>query len=281
MAKAVCSKKDWLAIKVPAKDSHKGENGRLMIFAGSPTYHGSLSLAIKAAVRFCDLVYVYSASQNEELLNNLKMQSPNIIILNPRTIQLFFGRIDAFLAGPGWEQNKQNEMLLEKILKTEKPAAIDATALRILKPQMMHEKVLITPHAQEFEALFLMPANEENAKAMAKKYKCTILLKGTPDFICSARFSKENRTHHVGMTKGGTGDVLCGLAGALLSCGNSPYKSACAGAFLSGYSGLKLSGTMGAHYSSEDLVNYLPIGAKEIEDFGKGKKIKQNERGVN
>ncbi|MEM4707049.1 MAG: hypothetical protein QXL47_00375 [Candidatus Anstonellales archaeon] len=42
---------------IPAKNSHKGENGKLLIIAGSKQYHGSAVLAIQAAKRFVDLVY--------------------------------------------------------------------------------------------------------------------------------------------------------------------------------------------------------------------------------
>ena len=265
LSMSLCTKQDWLAIKEPAKDSHKGQNGRLMILAGSQTYHGSLILAINAAVRFCDLVYVFTNETNEALLTPLKAQTPNIIVLNPRNISQFFNSIDAFLAGPGWEQNEQNKLILEKILKTKKPVVIDATALHLLNLNLLHKNVLLTPHAREFSSLFSLEPNAQNAKTMAKKYGCTILLKGSTDYIVSKAFSKQNKSGNAGMTKGGTGDVLAGFAAALVSRGNSPYKSACATAYLNGYAGSCLLARMGTNYSSQDLSNELPLAAQSLK----------------
>jgi NAD(P)H-hydrate epimerase len=261
----ICDKRDWLGLKQPKSDSHKGQNGRLLIFAGSSIYHGSLILAIKTAVRFCDLVYVYTHESNEALILWLKEQSANIIVLTPRTISQFFSSIDAFLVGPGWEQNEQNCLILQKILKTKKPVVIDATALRLLNLSTLHKNVLLTPHTNEFESLFSLSANQQNAKLMAKKYKCTILLKGSTDIICSASHIKLNNTGNVGMTKGGTGDVLAGLCASVLSCSNSPYKSACACAYLNGYTAQLLEKKMGTNFSSEDLANELAIASNSLK----------------
>ncbi|MFH1307153.1 MAG: NAD(P)H-hydrate dehydratase [Candidatus Micrarchaeota archaeon] len=268
-----CSEKDWLAIKKPHPKSHKGQNGRLLIFAGSPLYHGALILAIKAAVRFCDLVYVYTNNENHPLVEKLKGATPNIILLNPRTISQFFTKIDAYLAGPGWEKNEQNKQLLSKLVETKKPLLIDASALFLLNLSLIHKNVLLTPHHAEFQSLFSLPPTPANAKKITKKYRCTILLKGPIDYISSPSYFKANNIHHVGMTKGGTGDVLAGLASALLSSGNSPYRAACAAAFLNGYAGVLLSKTKSAHYSSEDLAEMLASAANEIEKSSK--KIKE------
>ncbi|MFA5108801.1 MAG: NAD(P)H-hydrate dehydratase [Candidatus Micrarchaeia archaeon] len=264
MGTNITSKKDWLSLKPASKTSHKGENGRLLIFAGSPLYHGALILAINAAVRFCDLIYVFTSEQNVPLLNGLKEQSPNIIVLTPRSIQPFFSKIDAYLVGPGWEENEQNKSLLSKLLKTKNPIVIDATALKLLDLSLLHKNALLTPHAGEFESLFKLSANAENAKAMAKKYKCTILLKGPTDYIASPLRLKANTTHDVGMTKGGTGDVLAGLCAAIFSTQKSAYKSACAAAFLNGYAGTLLAKRMGPNYSSQDLANELAVAAHEL-----------------
>ena len=261
---AFCTKQDWLSIKKPQSFSHKGQNGRLLIFAGSSLYHGSLALAIKASVRFCDLVYVYTHESNESVISNLKLQSANIIVLTPRTVGQFFNSIDAFLVGPGWVQNEQNRLILQKILKTKKPVVIDATALHLLDMNFVHKNVLLTPHANEFESLFSLAPNEQNAKSMAKKYKCTILLKGPIDNICSPAYSKLNKTGNAGMTKGGTGDVLAGLCASLMACSNTAYKSACAGAFLNGYTAQLLENKMGLNFSSEDLANELSLASKSL-----------------
>jgi NAD(P)H-hydrate epimerase len=131
--------------------------------------------------------------------------------------------------------------------------------------KLLHLNVVLTPHAGEFKRLFGMSATAASVKAMAKKYSCVILCKGPTDYVASPTAFALNRTHHVGMTKGGTGDVLAGLTSALMASHTSPFQAACASAYLNGYAGVRLSKKMGAHFSSEDLVNELPTAAAALE----------------
>ncbi|VVC02037.1 ADP-dependent (S)-NAD(P)H-hydrate dehydratase [uncultured archaeon] len=260
-----CSPKDWRHMRKPKKDSHKGDNGRLLICAGSKQYHGSLVLAIRAAVRFCDLVYVYSPD-NEALTRKLKLSTPNIIVLaSARSLVKFMPRIDAVLAGSGWEESKKNRTLLSLLLKTKKPIALDAGAFGVLDKRMLHENVLLTPHRGEFMKLFGIKATAASVLAMAKKTGATILCKGHIDFISDGKHVCSNRIHDVGMTKGGSGDVLAGLCAALMADHNKPMRAACASAYLLGSCGLRLSKKMGTHYSSWDLVEELPLAAHTAE----------------
>ncbi len=260
-----CSASDWQSVRQPFSSSHKGDNGRLLVLAGSRQYHGSLILAVKAAVRFCDLVYVHSAAENKPLVQKIKSSSPNIIYLQAKALPAFFPRMDAFCVGPGWEKNKENKQMLLRILRTGKPAVIDATAFDLLDKKKLHANAVLTPHRGEFHRLFGRPASPASVRAMAKKYHCNILCKGPIDFIASPSSFALNRTHHVGMTKGGTGDVLAGLCAALLASHTSPFQTAKAAIYLNGYAGLRLSKKMGAHYSSEDLANELPVAARDLE----------------
>lgn len=260
-----CSAKDWLLLRKPKKESHKGDNGRLLIFAGSRQYHGSLIFAILAAVRFCDLVYVYCDKQNRTLVQRLKSATPSIIVLGKKGLKKFWKICDAFLMGPGWEDDAANRRLLLNAIKSKKPVVLDATALKMIKPNKLHQNVLITPHSGEFYALFGMKPTKRSVILAAKKYKCTILCKGPKDLIASPSLFKYNLVHHVGMTKGGSGDVLAGLAAALVASHNSLFRSACAAAYLNGLAGIRLSKKMGNYYSALDLANELPFAAKSIE----------------
>ncbi|PIT84472.1 NAD(P)H-hydrate dehydratase [Candidatus Micrarchaeota archaeon CG10_big_fil_rev_8_21_14_0_10_45_29] len=259
-----CTKRCWLAIKKPKKKSHKGENGKLLILAGSPLYHGALELAILAAVRFCDLIYVCTCKENRALIKKLKLLTPNIILLNKKTLPKFFPKMDAFLLGCGWEDNDENCILMENALNTKKPAVIDATALKMLNPDFLHKNCTLTPHAEEFKQLFSLPATAKSAKKMAKKFDCTILLKGPVDYIASKNKFIAVSGGNAGMTKGGTGDVLAGLCAALLAAGNPPHESAAAAAFLNKRAADELFKKMGAYYSSLDLASQLAFTAKKL-----------------
>ena len=260
-----CSPTDWLSLRQPKKSSHKGENGRLLILAGSSQYHGSLILAALAALRFCDLVYVHSTDENLALVSRLKRESPNLIVVKKPKLAEFWKKADAYLLGPGWEDNKTNRSLLARAIASGKPALLDASALHMLKTSQLNSNLLLSPHAGEFKSLFGMNANVPSVLLASKKFGCTILCKGLVDIISDRRHLALNCVHHAGMTKGGTGDVLAGLCAALLASHNDLFKSACAAAYLNGLSGLRLSKKMGMHYSSYDLVQELPKSAHALE----------------
>ncbi len=266
-----CTASDWLLLRQPEKASHKGENGRLLICAGSSQYHGSLILSILASVRFCDLVYVYCDKENQALVRRLKQATPNVIVLSSsRALSSFLPSIDSILAGPGWAVDSKNAAILARLLKTRKPIVLDAGALAILGGNrrllpLLHPSCVLTPHGGEFKKLFGKEAAAHSVLSAAKKTNSVILCKGPIDLISDGRRLCSNRVHHVGMTKGGTGDVLAGLCAVLLASHNTPFQSACAAAYLNGLAGLRLSKKMGAHYSSLDLANELPAAARAIE----------------
>ena len=60
---------------LPKPGSHKRQNGRLLIMAGSKKYHGALLYAIKAASRIVDLVYVLTTPENREMVEKLKSRT--------------------------------------------------------------------------------------------------------------------------------------------------------------------------------------------------------------
>ncbi len=265
MAVQSTSPSDVKALRKRKKDSHKGDNGKLLILAGSKDYHGSLILCVLAAMRFCDLVYVHSTDQNLALVRKLKEATPNVIVVEKARLDEFFGKADAYLLGPGWEENKTSERMLARAIASKKPVVLDASALHMLKPKMLEKNVLITPHGGEFRSLFGMRADEKSVKAMAGKYGCTILCKGAADLIASPQKFKTNKTHHEGMTCGGSGDVLAGLAAALAADHNELFAAACAGAYVNGLAGVRLSKKMGAHYAASDLAQELAPAARAAQ----------------
>ena len=108
---------------------------------------------------------------------------------------------------------------------------VDGGALQEMDVELLTEQMIVTPHAGEFKRMFGVKASANNAQSMAKKYGCLILLKGVADVVSDGRQQVEVRGGNEGMTKGGTGDVLAGLVGALY-CKNDAFLAATAGSFL-------------------------------------------------
>ncbi len=249
-------------LKKPSAESHKGQNGRVLVIAGSDKYHGALLLAIQAVSRIVDMVYVYSPD-NVKLVEKLKSEVAVFINVLPGELWNTADFVDAILIGPGLAENRSNKKILEKILSAKggpasswKNIVIDAAALWHVDPHLLHSNCVVTPHSREFENVFACDSKPENVEKMAKYYGCIIVLKGKYDYISDGKDLFENRTGNVGMTKGGTGDVISGLITGL-AAKNDTLTSALAGIYLTGLAGDRLYEKYGTFYNAEDVIQSL------------------------
>lgn len=242
----------------PAANTHKGQNGRVLIIAGSSKYHGALLMAVQTASRAADMVYVHSAAENLQLINQLKSEICTFISVEAGELWETVELVDSFLIGPGLEESKNTKKILNKILTkyNHKKTVIDATALWLADPDLLHHNCVVTPHSREFEKLFNCDPTPDNVLKMAKYYQCVVVLKGQYDYVSDGRELYENRTGNVGMTKGGTGDVVSGLTAAL-AAKNDVLTAALSGIYLTGLAGDKLQEKNGTFYNAEDVIRSL------------------------
>lgn len=249
----------------PNKKSHKGQNGRVLVIAGSKKFHGSLLLTVQAASRIVDMVYVHSVSSNMELIQKLRSEIATFIAVDENELRHIMELVDCIMIGPGLEESEETVILTKHILTnyTHKKTVVDATSFWHLNPEWLHKNCVVTPHTREFENTFKCPSIKENVLPMAKKNNCTIILKGQIDYISDGEQLYENHTGNVGMTKGGTGDVLVGIVGSLLAT-NDILTSALAGTYLSGLAGDRLYERVGTFYNAEDVIVELGRIWKEL-----------------
>ena len=258
------------------KNSHKGQNGRLLIIGGSKKYHGAPMLSIFGARRFVDLIYFFPGEKDQKLINSIGT-IPEVIVLEKIEEKEHY---DCVLIGVGLGENNVD---IEKIAKKSTKIIVDGDGLKLQvkflpKSSLANEiegqstlnekgeilqKVLvfpknciITPHEGEFRMLFGIDGSKENVEKMAKKYSITILKKGAVDIISDGKKTKENKIHNQGMTKGGTGDVLAGLVCAL-SCKNDNFKAAFEGARICGKAGNLCKKEFGLNFCASDLAEKL------------------------
>ncbi|MBN1941184.1 MAG: NAD(P)H-hydrate dehydratase [Candidatus Diapherotrites archaeon] len=249
-------------IKKPKPKSRKYQNGLTLIIAGSKQYHGSLVFSAITASRLVDIVFVCTSKENIPLIKRI---GPAMIVSPLSKAMERAKESDSILVGPGLEQNMANKRMVAKILKkfSKTPTVIDAGGLRLIKPNQVHSNCCLTPHSNEFKALFKEKMSAQSVLKNAKKFGCIIAGKGPIDFISNGKKLYCNYTGNQGMTKGGTGDTLAGLV-AGFAAKNHLLESALAAAYLNGCAGDELYKKNGQMYNAKDLMNMLPSCFKNL-----------------
>lgn len=245
----------------PGKDSHKGENGKLLVIGGSELFHAASMWALEVASRIVDMVFYSSVAVNEAIIRKQKERFHDGIVVPQGKVEEYIEEADCVLIGPGMERSAETKEKADYLLKKypDKKWVIDGGALQVMDKNLLNKEMIITPHHKEYEMLF----GKEPIELMAKQYSCTIVLKGREDIICDSKKCVVNRTGNEGMTKGGTGDVLAGLIAALY-CKNEAFLAASAGTYLNGLAGDRLYTMVGPYFNSSDLVREIPQVMGEV-----------------
>lgn len=278
-ASLICGPGDVVAAtKVRRPWSKKGDHGRILVIGGSEHYTGAPALAALASLRMgADLAVICTP---EEAASAIRAYSPNLIVVPYRAPHLrpelvdyaveLSGRFDVVILGPGLgleEETVEAVLRLVEALSRVKPMVVDADALKALSRDLTRikgAKAILTPHAGELRLLTGAKVGEDvnermrAAKDLARAAGCTVLLKGHVDVVSDGRRIKVNRSGNPGMTVGGTGDVLTGVAATLLAWTGDSFKAACAAAFLNGLAGDLAVANKGYHVLATDLIDLLP-----------------------
>jgi len=181
-------------------------------------------------------------------------------------------KADCVALGPGIGASRQAECLtgifLDLCARLKKTLILDADGLNLLAKHpdwfiMLGEHVIMTPHLKEMGRLTGMGIQDlyqdlaGNAVSFAEKWdNTTIVLKDSRSVITNGRELYINVSGNDGMAVGGSGDVLTGILGGLLSSEKSSdagrelsmVQMAALGAYLHGLSGDRAVEGM-SHYS--------------------------------
>lgn len=275
------AKKD---IKLPKRnpESHKGQNGRVLIIGGSPDYSGTLALAGIAALRSgSDIVTVFAPSKVSWALNCLsadlvtrKLDGEHLNKRHIDEIIKFSKNVDAILVGNGMTARKETKEFARIFLKKlNKKLVVDADGIKVISIDDVDDAI-ITPHILELklllenskinEKLINKVINEKNIekksellqKTLKNKIKNNIiLLKGPIDAIISENKIAYNKTGNAGLTKAGTGDVLAGLCVSFLAQSRDLWQSAVNAAYFNGLIGdILLKKHKGYSYLASDMA---------------------------
>jgi|KBSMisStaDraftv2_1062788.scaffolds.fasta_scaffold18638_3 NAD(P)H-hydrate epimerase len=222
-------------------DSHKGLYGHLLLLAGSVGKSGAAELAGLGALKAgAGLVTVavpepvqnlVAAEQAELMTEPLATSGDGSISLDlnqPVLARILVGKT-VLAVGPGLGQQTGTQKFIRALVQeTELPTILDADGLNAFAGQgdALRERrsqfLAITPHPGEMARL-LGVSNAEVQKDRVKmasdaaaRWNAYVLLKGFHTILASPDGQIfVNTTGNPGLAKGGSGDVLTGILGAL------------------------------------------------------------------
>lgn len=265
--------------KKPMKNK-KGDNGRVLVIAGSDRYAGAAFLSAEASLRTgADLVYLVST---REVAREVRTLSPDIIsvevddeILKGEDWDLMkevFMKADSVVLGPGLGTAEETGELVRKVVRetTErgKPLVLDADGIKLAKGTKIGGRTVITPHAGEFRVLFEREASldlEQRIREVMEASRdsgAVVLLKGYYDVISDGTRFRINKSGQPGMSVGGTGDVLAGIIGKLI-IDNEPLVAASAGSYINGIAGSMLYEENGDRIKASQILQVIPRVIKD------------------
>jgi ADP-dependent NAD(P)H-hydrate dehydratase len=261
--------------------SRKGDNGTVLVAGGSRFYHGAPVLATMAALRSgADLVYT---AVPRSIITAVRTFSPAIIALPlpddkltkgsaNRLIAMLPKNADSASIGMGMSLDPEAlTTLIRKLRQARTKLLLDASALI---PQVLEEisntGSIVTPHIGEYKRLFGSEpgtTKEEmlsNVHKLAKEHGITIVLKGWVNIISDGQQLTAIKRSTPAMTVGGTGDVLSGLAAALLAK-MEPFDAAIVAIYVNGLAGTLAFKQAGLHIIATDLIDNLPLAMKQFD----------------
>ncbi len=237
---------------------HKGKHGRILVVGGGPYKGAPFLSAISALKAGADLVFLAVPSEIEKVVSSY---SPEIIVRGFNSPEELNFKVDVAVVGMGMEEKLAKEVL--EVLNCEK-FVLDASAIPYFE-LIEGKEVILTPHRGEAKK-YLQIDSADELISFAKENGLTVLLKGKVDFITDGINAKVNTSGNSGMTVGGTGDVLAGICGAMLS-NSSAFKAAVASSFLCGFAGDLSFEDKGYCLTAMDVVEKIPLAVKRCLEF--------------
>jgi NAD(P)H-hydrate repair Nnr-like enzyme with NAD(P)H-hydrate dehydratase domain len=287
---------------LPKENSHKGQNGKVLIIGGSSLFHAASLWAAEVASHFVDIVHYCSTKENQKIFLNLKTKFRNGIIVSKKDLIDYVKEDDAILVGPGMirkeKSNIKNQIskihfkhqkdlidikdeglytyFLPKFLIenfSQKKFVFDAGALQMMDKEWLLKlktQAILTPHQKEFERLFGekifdldFEKKVEIVKKYAKKYKVIILLKAIKDIVSDGEKTYVVEGGNQGLTKGGSGDILAGLVVSFYTK-NKALESAVFASILLKKTADVLFLEKGYWYNINNLIEAVPLVLKKI-----------------
>jgi NAD(P)H-hydrate epimerase len=248
----------WYGLLHRDPETHKYDYGHVLIIGGAMATAGAPVLAARAALRTgAGLVTVASTA---DVVEHIDRDIEEIMTLSlPQwseagkvvaTLETYINErhVSVLVIGPGLPVSA-DEFVRAFLGKINLPTIVDAAAIGALSGHLealrlaarTNKNIILTPHSGEYARLIgddtpLDPEEErDSAKKFAQDYDVTLVIKHDHTLVVDAAGNiYQNTTGNPGLATAGTGDVLAGVAAAMVAQNIEPFMAAKMAVYLHG-----------------------------------------------
>ncbi|WP_199174931.1 NAD(P)H-hydrate dehydratase [Halegenticoccus soli] len=252
-------------------ESHKGENGDVLVIGGGP-FSGAPALSAMAVLRAGgDLANVACP---ESVAEAIKGYEPDLIVhpldgdhLVPDHVESLLSMADGkdvVVIGPGLGDAAETTDAVRRFLSEfDGTAVVDADALRVVPEVSTEAELICTPHQGELRDMGGETSDDwrertDLVEAFAAELGHVLLVKSAYDVISDGERTRVSRSGNPGMTVGGTGDVLAGATAALAAV-HEPFEAAAIASYANGRAGDLAFEKRGYGFTASQMVDELPL----------------------
>ena len=262
-----------------ARESHKGDYGKVSIFAGSVGYTGAPCLAAGGALRaggglvFVGTPGIVYPTVAAKLLCAMPYPLGEGPCLTEKELEQAVATCkdkDAVAVGPGLGTDPSTGAFVRRFVRrVDCPLVLDADGINALCGHIdtldsRGDRVtVLTPHMGEFARLLgreVGQDREAEVRDFAQSHGCYLVLKGHRTLVaCPDGKIYVNQTGNPGMATGGAGDVLTGMVASFLGQGFQPECAVTWAVYLHGLAGDLAAEALGEYaMTAADILEYLP-----------------------
>ncbi len=266
--------------------STKFSSGQVTIAGGSRGLTGAVQMSSLAAIRAgagyatvavpADLEPIFEQGQPEVMSVGCPGGDGCLAPASAKPLLHAFERAAAGVLGPGLGRDPGSVELAREVLGAiEAPLVLDADGLNAFAGELGRiaargAPTLLTPHAGELGRLLGRSSEEiserrlEAAREAARQAGAVVVLKGDDTIVTDGEHVAVNVLAAPALATAGTGDVLSGIAAAMLARGLEPFAAACAAVLTHARAGREAALRIGAAESviATDVIDSIPLGMR-------------------
>jgi len=276
-------------IKPLNRDTHKYNQGKVLILAGSKGMTGAAYLSTIATLRAGAGLTKTCAPASINDIYEKKITEGMTISCEDNGLGYFsksnYDQIvdqsdwaDTILIGPGLGSNQDTVDLLTLLYRNiEKPMVIDADGFRPFYNDKslfdcMRSNCIFTPHIGEFSNLIGVESEKlkedliMNINSFSSMNSAVLITKYSPTLVSNNSIGYINTTGNPGLSTAGSGDVLSGIISAFLAQGYNSLEASAISVFIHGYAADRVSKKISERgMIASDLLDEIAIILSEYD----------------